>query len=396
LSTPAPASTNWIPLWNLNGATGLNYRGAYVAATQYADGDIVVYNGIMYACVRPTLNAPVVFPVGSQNNPIAKVYCTSSPSWPNAAWTQIANVWTVEYDTDNIWDGAGKMVIKTPGRYRISVTVICAAAAGGGIRGIQILKNSVAGNVGVIGEASYNGITTTIEQAMPCTVDASLNAGDQLALVIYQNSGGSILLAATPTVFSVERLDAAVPVAVSYPVGTPTYSTTPPASPVDGQIWILPADATNGVNWTFRYNAGSSSVYKWEFIGGASWLGNFSNGAYETIPGSGAFGDCPTITRFLVPRAGDYDAVAMAQFSHPSGNNLFQQALCRGSDFSGSLGAATAMLGPSVGSSHITHTVSDRVLAVPAGSDVRARYNSAAAGGLAANRTLRVWPVRVS
>jgi hypothetical protein len=47
-----------------------------------------------------------------------------------------------------------------------------------------------------------------------------------------------------------------------------TYSTTPPSSPVDGDLWVLPADATNGVMWTFRYRPASPHAYKWEFVGG--------------------------------------------------------------------------------------------------------------------------------
>lgn len=39
-------------------------------------------------------------------------------------------------------------------------------------------------------------------------------------------------------------------------------------SPNDGDEVYLIADSTNGVIWHFRYNAGSASAYKWEFIGG--------------------------------------------------------------------------------------------------------------------------------
>src|SRR5262245_8394309 len=50
-----------------------------------------------------------------------------------------------------------------------------------------------------------------------------------------------------------------------------TYAATPPASPQSGDLWYLPADATNGVVWVFRYNSGSASSFKWEFIGGPPW-----------------------------------------------------------------------------------------------------------------------------
>jgi hypothetical protein len=51
-----------VPLWNLNGAAGMQYRGAYVAATPYSDGDVVIYQGVTYICVRPTTNAPSAAP----------------------------------------------------------------------------------------------------------------------------------------------------------------------------------------------------------------------------------------------------------------------------------------------------------------------------------------------
>jgi len=66
-----------VPLWNLNGATPLNYRGAWAAGT-YADGDIVVQNGITYLCVRPTTNPPAPWPMA----PGTTSYGTSLPASP--------------------------------------------------------------------------------------------------------------------------------------------------------------------------------------------------------------------------------------------------------------------------------------------------------------------------
>jgi hypothetical protein len=49
----------------------------------------------------------------------------------------------------------------------------------------------------------------------------------------------------------------------------PTYETSLPSSPVDGQEIYYAADATNGVIWHLRYRSASSSSYKWEFVGGS-------------------------------------------------------------------------------------------------------------------------------
>jgi len=76
------------------------------------------------------------------------------------------------------------------------------------------------------------------------------------------------------------------------PVGTqaPTYGTSFPASPVDAQEHYLVDSTTNPTwQWHFRYNANSSSSFKWEAVGGAE----------AVISG----------TSFTVPRSGDYLAV---------------------------------------------------------------------------------------
>lgn len=79
----------------------------------------------------------------------------------------------------------------------------------------------------------------------------------------------------------------------------------PPGSPADGDLWLLPADATNGVEWLFKYNAGSASANKWEFIGGAALYAEVatsettSSATYAALATAG-----PSIA---LPRVGDYD-----------------------------------------------------------------------------------------
>jgi hypothetical protein len=45
--------------------------------------------------------------------------------------------------------------------------------------------------------------------------------------------------------------------------------TSLPANPSNNQEVYYVADATNGVVWHLKYNAGSASAYKWEFVGGS-------------------------------------------------------------------------------------------------------------------------------
>jgi len=59
MSTPNPTSTDWIPLWDLNGgASDFHYRGAYVGGTPYSNGDVVIgSDGIAYLCVADGVTA---------------------------------------------------------------------------------------------------------------------------------------------------------------------------------------------------------------------------------------------------------------------------------------------------------------------------------------------------
>jgi hypothetical protein len=96
----------------------------------------------------------------------------------------------------------------------------------------------------------------------------------------------------------------------SYPsafvqINAPARVTTLPTSPVDGQECYYVADATNGVLWHLRYNAGSSSAYKWELVGGPEMWVQFGSTNESTL--SATYTDLtsagPSLT---LPLAGDY------------------------------------------------------------------------------------------
>lgn len=85
-----------------------------------------------------------------------------------------------------------------------------------------------------------------------------------------------------------------------------SYGTTLPAAPIDGQEHILVDSTTNPTyQWRFRYNAGSTSPYKWEFGGGAAAVSevaatdNIASAAYVALATAG-----PAVA---LPRPGDYD-----------------------------------------------------------------------------------------
>jgi hypothetical protein len=72
-----------------------------------------------------------------------------------------------------------------------------------------------------------------------------------------------------------------------------------PGSPVDGQEIFF--DAGGGVIWHFRYNAGSASTLKWEFVGGSAM---FSAVAAQESRGSTSYGDLATVGPSIVLPAG--------------------------------------------------------------------------------------------
>jgi hypothetical protein len=89
-------------------------------------------------------------------------------------------------------------------------------------------------------------------------------------------------------------------------VQTVGYGTSLPASPTDGQEYVLVDNAANpSFQWRFRYNAGSTFSAKWEFVGGTSTFNRVETreGILEQLP----FGDCATVGPSLpFPRAGQY------------------------------------------------------------------------------------------
>jgi hypothetical protein len=79
------------------------------------------------------------------------------------------------------------------------------------------------------------------------------------------------------------------------------FSSGPPGSPADGDIWVALSVDANGTAWQFRYNAGSASTYKWEFIGGAP-----SNISYTPSTGMAGGWNAYNPQMNPVARAGQY------------------------------------------------------------------------------------------
>lgn len=171
------------------------------------------------------------------------------------------------------------------------------------------------------------------------------------------------------------------------------YVTSLPVSPYDGQIIYYQADAANGIVWQLRYNSGSSSSYKWEFVGGGTLTSlietneQYVGAAYGALTTAG-----PLVT---VPLAGDY--IVTIGFT---GNNGQAGQVARMSYDIGATGAVDAdsvLYVTSVAAGNwATVTKPKRKNALAASTALVAKYKTAAGSGVYfADRFMQVVPVRV-
>lgn len=174
--------------------------------------------------------------------------------------------------------------------------------------------------------------------------------------------------------------------------GAAGRGTSLPSSPVDGHLYDYLADATNGIVWRFRYNAGSASSYKWEFIGGAPLFAIIDT--QETAPIT-TYGDCATVGPSIVlPLAGDYDVTIGAQVYGSigaAGKTAMSYAI-------GATAAAAAdeiMSQSSVATDYHYLSRTKRKTGLTAVT-LTAKYYYVTTVSQFANRTMMVLPVRVS
>jgi hypothetical protein len=80
-----------------------------------------------------------------------------------------------------------------------------------------------------------------------------------------------------------------------------------PPSPVDGQEIFFLADPTNGAVWHLKYRAGSSSAYKWEYVGGSAIRHRIDTDETVAEQASLAYVNPATVgPQLALPLAGDY------------------------------------------------------------------------------------------
>jgi len=177
--------------------------------------------------------------------------------------------------------------------------------------------------------------------------------------------------------------------------GAASYGTTLPANPFDGQEAVLVDSVTAPTyTWRFRYNAKSTSAYKWEYVGGSESLTRVDTQESTTV--TGQWLDLATIgPRFVVQRAGDYFAQASSLGMHGVVNAAIWNAIFRlpAGDASNGIGWSTPIASGTVNFGTSTW----RFNACAVGDDLRLRYHNSTAGTANFwNRWLTVKPVRVA
>lgn len=135
------------------------------------------------------------------------------------------------------------------------------------------------------------------------------NGGNSFVVV---NPDGTVLTSALTGTVSLAHMDGiefdteSVTIFPMAGVGLPSRVTTLPSSPSDGQEVYYVASAADGVLWHLKYNAGSASAYKWEFLGGPPTKRERADGGYRN---ASSWGELTTGVgeAITLPLAGDYD-----------------------------------------------------------------------------------------
>lgn len=199
------------PYWSALAGGIVDYAGPWAAGTTYAPGAVVSYNGVSYLAVNPSTG---VVPAGGISLDVPRVIArrTVDLSVVTATWTLVP--WDAEdLDTDTIHDpttNPARLTCKTPGLYQFNCLLGYAANVTG-IRSLLIQKNSE-GLPAAAGAGFYYGgfVESAPSTAITLTLVGSgavlLAAGDYLAAVTYQNSGGALVIDKDDSYFEMHRV----------------------------------------------------------------------------------------------------------------------------------------------------------------------------------------------
>ena len=166
------------------------------------------------------------------------------------------------------------------------------------------------------------------------------------------------------------------------------YGTSLPPSPADGQEAILVDSVTNpAYQWRFRFNALSSSAYKWEFVGGSPVRSSFTGSQSLVTVGSWA----SALPQLTLSRAGEYLFSYIAAISIGANPTLVQLGL-----YTTSVVPGTEFPTTQSGTWAETTSAGNLPFTATAGQTVGLGYYSSQAGTAISNRYIAAFPVRVA
>lgn len=350
LATPNPATTDWVPLYNL----------------------------------------------GLGSSPSCRVYRTTNQSIPNVTGTAVAFD-AERWDTDNIHDPVttnSRLTCRTAGKYLIFGGVEISYAAGGSFRQVSITLNGTGNFI----QVQRGNPGTAISELVVSTV-YDLAVSDYVELVVGQDSGAALNVNASPSYSPEFGMIYLGPSGLTTPslAGMPRITTSaisggPPPSPADGDIWIATNVDANGTRWQFQYNAASASAYKWECIGGAA---TFSEVLTFEQTASLAYIDLATVgPSVAVARAGEYLISVFVDMVNNTVGKGAKAAAKIGAAATSDSDSAAVDAASGVNSGGSMSTTVRR--AVVAGDLVKVQYRVDGGQGSFLYRRLLVQPVRVS
>lgn len=175
----------------------------------------------------------------------------------------------------------------------------------------------------------------------------------------------------------------------------PSFVSTLPSAPYDGQEVHYIADATNGVIWHLRYRSGSANSSKWEFDGGSPLhTENFGGGSIVPANGFTTGLSANTLSGVTLPLAGDYDADIMYGYMGSDTAGGYAEMGVTWSGASPSAADCASAYIPAAGVGYPGH-MTRRVTGLAAGSQILPVYHVSLGTGTFARGVLRVRPVRV-
>lgn len=177
------------------------------------------------------------------------------------------------------------------------------------------------------------------------------------------------------------------------------------SSPADGDMVSIQIDAVNSINWAFRFNSSSASIFKWEALSHlAPYMatvdtdeinGSATNSVFYDLPSAG-----PGTPSLTVPLSGDYDCGFFAKTYGGSGG-MNEVAMKFGSAaISGDNGAAAffSVAGPTSTHPLTIYRSNKRKTGLATGDVIKLMYLSTnnASSARFLQRSLWIQPVRVS